>query len=168
MKHRLCAGSSCSLGSTFNVQLLFLTSTKYFQMGICTGQTSNEFPAFANTQTEGSVKVVKNDNVKMLTPGQQAHLDDSGELSVLKNVNTNEIVAWKNDLFSFDNTDIKNLMRQVSRWYDVEIVMPQNIVPVTFKGNISRKLNLSNVLKMLELTGEVAFSIEDKKVIVNI
>ncbi len=57
-------------------------------------------------------------------------------------------------------------MRQLSRWYDVEIVMPQNIAPVTFIGNISRKSNLSDVLKMLELTGEVTFSIEGKKVIV--
>ncbi len=57
-------------------------------------------------------------------------------------------------------------MRQLARWYDAEIVMPGDIAPVTFTGNISRNSNLSAVLKILELTEEVSFTIEGKKVIV--
>ena len=122
--------------------------------------------AINTTLLEGSVKVIKNKEMKMLVPGQQAHLENNGDLSVVKNINTSEIVAWKNELFSFHDTDLKNLMRQLSRWYDVEIVLPQNTAAITFNGKISRKANLSDVLKMLELTDEVAFTIEGKKVIV--
>lgn len=124
-------------------------------------------PAVHTTLLEGSVKVIKDKEARMLVPGQQAQLENNGGFNVVKNVNTSEIVAWKNELFSFHDTDLKNLMRQVSRWYDVEIVMPQNIAAVTFSGKISRKSNLSDVLKMLELTDEVSFSIEGKKVIVH-
>ncbi len=122
--------------------------------------------AINTTLLEGSVKVVNKKNVQMLAPGQQAQLENSGALSVKKAVNTREIVAWKDDLFSFHNTDIKTLMRQLARWYDAEIVMPGDIAPVTFTGNISRNSNLSAVLKILELTEEVSFTIEGKKVIV--
>jgi ferric-dicitrate binding protein FerR (iron transport regulator) len=122
--------------------------------------------AINTTLLEGSVKVVNNNNVQMLVPGQQAHLENSGALGVRQSVNTREIVAWKDDLFSFNNTDIKTLMRQLSRWYDADIVMPRDIPPVTFTGNISRNSNLSAVLKILELTEEVSFTIEGKKVIV--
>jgi ferric-dicitrate binding protein FerR (iron transport regulator) len=126
----------------------------------------NDEPAIHTTLLEGSVKVIKDKEARMLVPGQQAQLENNGGFNIVKNVNTSEIVAWKNELFSFHDTDLKNLMRQVSRWYDVEIVMPQNIAAVTFNGKISRKSNLSDVLKMLELTDEVSFSIEGKKVIV--
>ncbi|MEO6730332.1 MAG: FecR domain-containing protein [Ferruginibacter sp.] len=123
--------------------------------------------AIHTTLLEGSVRVIKDKEAKMLIPGQQAQLGNNGSFNVVKNVNTSEIVAWKNELFSFHDTDLKNLMRQVARWYDVEIVMPENIGPTTFNGNISRRSNLSDVLKMLELTDEVSFSIEGKKVIVH-
>lgn len=126
----------------------------------------NDEPAINTTLLEGSVKVINNKRITMLAPGQQAQLGDNGAISLVKNVNTGQIVAWKNELFSFRDTDIKNLMRQISRWYDVQIVMPENITGVTFNGKISRKSNLSDVLKMLELTDEVAFTIEGNKVIV--
>ena len=128
----------------------------------------NDEPAIKTTLLEGSVKVIKNDHSKMLAPGQQASLNyTNNQVRLIKNVNTKEIVAWKNDQFSFNNTSLENLMRQLSRWYDVEIVQPATREPLTFTGNISRKSNLSDVLKMLELTGEVRFLIEGKKVTVN-
>ncbi len=124
----------------------------------------NDEESIKTTLLEGAVKVFKDGDIKLLSPGQQANLYNTGEMSLLKSVNTGEIIAWKNDQFSFDNTDVKNLARQLTRWYDVEMEMPQNINPVTFTGTISKKSNLSDVLTMLELTGEVAFSIEGKKV----
>ncbi|MCW3094369.1 MAG: anti-sigma factor, partial [Ferruginibacter sp.] len=126
----------------------------------------NDEPAINTTLLEGSVKVTNHQNVKMLVPGQQAKLEDDGALRVIKDVNTSEIIAWKNDWFSFHDTDIKSLMRQISRWYDVAVELPQNLDGVSFNGKISQKSNLSDVLTMLELTDEVSFSIEGKKVIV--
>jgi ferric-dicitrate binding protein FerR (iron transport regulator) len=120
------------------------------------------------TLLEGSVKIIKGDNQETLSPGQQAQVDEKGEIRMAKSVNISEVMAWKDNYFSFNNTDIKKLMRQLSRWYDVEIVFKgENKEPVTFNGDISRTVNLSTVLKMLELTGEVNFSIDGKKIIIN-
>ncbi|CAN5681775.1 DUF4974 domain-containing protein [soil metagenome] len=123
-------------------------------------------PEVRTTLLEGSVKVIKNNQMQMLVPGQQARLNNSNELSVIKNVNTGEIIAWKDELFSFNNTDIESLIRQISRWYDVdlEFVMPANFQPLRFTGKISRNVTLSTLLKMLELTGDVSFLIEGKKI----
>jgi hypothetical protein len=74
-------------------------------------------------------------------------------------------MAWKNGKFIFNKTDIQTTMRQISRWYDVEIIYEGNVNGF-FKGTISRKENASEVLKMLEMTGEVHFEIEGKKIIV--
>lgn len=120
------------------------------------------------TLLEGSVKITKGNNQKILIPGQQAQVDEKGGVRMVNNINTGEVVAWKDNFFSFNNTDIKKLMRQLSRWYDVEIIFKgESDESVTFNGDISRTVNLSTVLKMLELTGEVNFSIEGKKIIVN-
>ncbi len=116
------------------------------------------------TLLEGSVKVIKGNKEKLLVPGQQAQMNGLGEFSLVKNANTEEVMAWKNNFFSFNNTDISKLMRQLSRWYDVEVEFKGAVQPVTFNGNISRMANLSTVLKMLELTEEVKFSIDGKKI----
>lgn len=119
------------------------------------------------TLLEGSVKITRGNNQKILRPGQQARINAKGELTAVNDVNTEEVVAWKNNYFSFNNIDIKKLMKQLSRWYDVQVVFKgETKDSVTFKGDISRSVNLSNVLKMLESTGEVAFSVEDKKITV--
>lgn len=120
------------------------------------------------TLLEGSVKVSHAGNNALLTPGQQAQVNLKGSISKINHVNITEVVAWKNNAFSFNNTDLKKLMRQLSRWYDVEIVYKnESADPVRFNGEISRSVTLSNVLKMLELTGEVSFSIEGKRIIVS-
>jgi transmembrane sensor len=119
------------------------------------------------TLLEGSVKVSKGDRQKIIIPGQQAQVDGKGEVRTEKNVNVTEVMAWKNNLFSFNNMDIKKLMRQLSRWYDVEVIFKNEMAePVTFIGGISRTVNLSTVLNILEQTGEVKFDIEGKKIIV--
>ncbi|MGC4104426.1 FecR family protein [Ferruginibacter sp.] len=119
------------------------------------------------TLLEGSVKVIKNENTMLLTPGQQAQVNETGAITKAPRVNTDEVMAWKNNNFSFNNTDLKKLMRQLSRWYDVEVEYKNNSEPIKFNGDISRGVTLSNVLKMLELTGEVSFAIDGKKIIVS-
>lgn len=119
------------------------------------------------TLLEGSVRVSKGSQQKIIIPGQQAQVNEKGEVKTERSVNISEVMAWKDNQFSFQHTDIKKLMRQLSRWYDVEVVFKgETAEPVTFIGDISRSVNLSNVLKMLEQTGEVKFEIEGKKIIV--
>lgn len=123
--------------------------------------------AISTTLLEGAVKVKRGGAEKILSPGQQAQVTDKGELNIVKKVNTEEVVSWKNNYFSFNNTDIRNLMRQLARWYNLEVVFNEDISHITLYGNISRAVNLSSVLKMLEYTEEVKFSIEGTKVYIS-
>jgi hypothetical protein len=78
------------------------------------------------------------------------------------------VVAWKNNVFLFDNTDVKKLMRQLSRWYNVDVVFKgATDESLAFNGTISKTATLSTVLKMLESTGDVKFSIERNQIIVS-
>lgn len=120
---------------------------------------------------EGAVKVAAADEsdpqqIKILRPGQQARMTKSGRISIASNIDTEEVMAWKNGLFVFKSTDLRSIMRQVARWYNVD-VQYRGTVGMQFTGQITRNNNVSKVLEMLELTGEVKFKIEDKQVIVS-
>ena len=100
-----------------------------------------------------------------LKPGQQAQITNNGKLQLMSSVDIEEVMAWKNGFFSFRQTDIKGIMRQLSRWYDVE-VRYENVNPAeTFTGEIDRNLNLAEVLKILEKT-RVHFRIEEGRKLV--
>lgn len=120
---------------------------------------------------EGSVRVSSDDageiqKIQALKPGQQARMSKSGRIQVVNNIDTEEVMAWKNGLFVFKSTDLRSIMRQVSRWYDVDIQY-QGSVGMQFTGQITRNNNVSTIFEMLELTGEVKFKVQDKKVIVS-
>lgn len=118
-------------------------------------------PGLKTTLLEGSIKVAG----KLLKPGQQA-IQNGGELNILSNVNTQEVVAWKNDLFLFtNNTTLPIVMKQISRWYDLDVVYQGSGKPYHFGGDIPRSSKLSDVLKILTYSG-VQFSVEGKKIIV--
>lgn len=119
------------------------------------------------TLLEGSVRVTKENSDALLKPGQEALLDDKGEDFKVTEANTGEAVAWKNGLFEFNNMDIKSIMRQLSRWYDIEVVYQGDVEDKSFSGVISQNTNLSQVLKMLQLTKAVHFKVEGAKVIVS-
>jgi len=118
------------------------------------------------TLLEGKVKVSALNNQQTLSPGQQAQIAGDGQINLNKNVNVEAVMAWKNGKFIFENADIKSVMRQVEKWYDVEIVFNGNITTEEFVGIISRNVNVSQILKMLEKTGTVKFEIEGKRIIV--
>lgn len=117
------------------------------------------------TLLEGKVKVNVADQTKYLSPGQQAQINTTGKISVVNDVNLDETVAWKDGNFQFENSDIKSVMRQLARWYDVEVSYKGNI-DKHFIGNISRDVKLSQVLSMLQQTGEIKFSVEGNKLFV--
>jgi len=117
------------------------------------------------TLLEGAVKVRRDDAETMLAPGQQAQVNENGQITLNKKVDVDEVMAWKNGLFSFNGTDIKTVMRQISRWYDVDVVYENNVVE-RFHVEMNRNTNVSNVFKILETTGGVHFRIEGKKVTV--
>jgi transmembrane sensor len=122
-------------------------------------------PGTATTLLEGAVEVSAGGNNALLKPGQQAVLQSSGAAFVVKNVNTEQAVAWQKGLFIFDHTSLYALMRQLSRWYDVEVVYEGAVKDVPCFGRINRSVNLSQVLKYLEIGG-LHFRVEGKKLIV--
>lgn len=123
-------------------------------------------PVVKTTLLEGSVRVdnFQNHGHSVLRPGQQAQF--GAELQVLDNVNTGEAVAWKNGYFTFSDAGIEAIMRQVTRWYDAEIIYEGNIRDERFSGSVPRSVAASKLLEVLELTRTVRFSIEDKKITV--
>ena len=117
------------------------------------------------TLLEGSVRFVNDGNINILKPGEQAQLTKNGMIKVVSNVDVDGVVAWKNGMFDFENAGIENVMRQLSRWYDVEIEYKGKTDDL-FIAEMRRNIKLSDALKALELTGKVKFEIDGKKIIV--
>lgn len=107
-------------------------------------------PEMATTLLEGSVKIKNGDDIKRLTPGQQARITSKG-IEIKNNINEDQVVAWKDGYFLFDDTDIYTLMRQVERWYNVQVNFYGKVTEDGFSGKISRNVSLSNFIKVLQL-----------------
>jgi transmembrane sensor len=116
------------------------------------------------TLLEGLIKVTKGNGSNLIKPGQQAQLHPTG-IKLINNVDVDQVMAWKNGIFRFEKIDIGSIMRQLSRWYDVEVTYDKKIND-KFYAVIPRDTKLSEVLKALELTGKVRFEIDGKKIIV--
>jgi transmembrane sensor len=111
------------------------------------------------TLLEGSVKVKS----VILKPGQQVAISHTSQISQPIPVQTEQAVAWKNGFFRFKDTGIRELMRQVERWYDVDIAYKTDRSDQIYTGIVSRSQNISALLQTLELTGTVHFEIEEKR-----
>jgi ferric-dicitrate binding protein FerR (iron transport regulator) len=114
---------------------------------------------------EGSVKIKRGDVSGLLKPGQQGILESNNNDLKIKEVNMDEVIAWKNGLFQFNGAGIKTIMLEISRWYNVEIVYSGKVPQRSFVGKISRDAALPDVLKILELSN-VKFNVIGRKIIV--
>lgn len=117
------------------------------------------------TLIEGSVKLSGHNSEMMIKPGEQALVDKEGRVSINRSVNTGEITAWVEGNFEFRNASLETIMRQVQRWYDVEVVY-QARVNHEFTVDVSRGEPVSRLLRLLELTNRVHFKIENKRIYV--
>lgn len=117
-------------------------------------------PAMHTTLISGSASV----NNIVIKPGQQAV--GAGAQLKITDVNTDGVVAWKNNYFKLDNEELTAIMREISRWYNVEVVYADRIDNQKYYGTINRFSDLSKVLDKLESTGTVKFKAEGNKVTV--
>ena len=117
------------------------------------------------TLLEGAISLKRNNAAQLLSPGEQAVFTSQGTISLSKNVDVTQETAWKDGFFWFNNTDIHTLMRQVSRWYDVEVEFNGKITDDGFTGKVSRNVPLSKLLNVLEQY-EIHFKVEGKKITV--
>jgi ferric-dicitrate binding protein FerR (iron transport regulator) len=121
-------------------------------------------PIVKTTLLQGMVKVAARDKEVLLKPGQQAKMNNSGDMNVVS-VNVDDVVAWKNGTFSFNDVTIEEVMRQIARWYDVEIIYPEGGPQGLFRGDIDKASDITTVLKILEVSG-VRFDVEGRKILV--
>lgn len=118
------------------------------------------------TLLEGKINFIMQGKSQALVPGQQIRVRYAQpEMQVAADVDVESEVAWKNDLFIFKGADVKSIMREISRWYDIDVVYKGKINPETFSGIVSRKSNLSQVLRIME-EGGVRFAIEGRTIVV--
>lgn len=103
------------------------------------------------TLIQGAVKV----NDKRLFPGQQAVMDPSTGQITIREADVEQVIAWKTGFFEFDNARLSDILRQLSRWYDIDINYNQKGNDKLLGGRISRSLPLSDILHMLEANGPV-------------
>lgn len=117
------------------------------------------------TLIEGSVKVTNQNKHTVIVPGQQAIIPSDQQLRIV-NADVDQVIAWKNGKFNFNNADLYTVMRQLGRWYDIQINYEGNISNEIFQGELTRDLTLSQVLKILSKM-EIKFRLEGKTLIVS-
>ena len=107
-------------------------------------------PLVRTTLVEGEVKVngTTNERPVVLAPGEQAQWAEGNQLTVRK-VDVAQAVAWKNGKFNFNDSDVATVMRELSRWYDVDVVFEGEKPDMTLSGEVYRNTNASNVLDIL-------------------
>jgi transmembrane sensor len=120
------------------------------------------------TLLEGSVRVSKTGtkNASLLKPGQQSEYNGRDGFMVRSGIDPEESISWKNGLIAFKDADIKTIMRQVERWYDVKVEYEADIPQRLFTGGISRNAQLSSLLKVLELNN-IHFKVKGKTIVVS-
>jgi transmembrane sensor len=101
-----------------------------------------------------------------LKPGEQAQINGSGAVQVISNANLDEAVGWKSGYFYFEKANVQTVMRQLARWYDIEVVYEGRQTEELFVGKLERNLTLSQVFKILKSIG-VKYRVEGKKLYVS-
>lgn len=119
-------------------------------------------PIIKTTLLQGSIRVNKQ---QVLQPGEQANINNNGDITVESNKETENAIAWKKGLFMMSSTDLPALFRQLSRWYDIEVDMKGELPKRSFGGTISREVNLSDIIEALNIYG-VNCKLENGKLIV--
>lgn len=143
------------LGTLFNVNLY--DDESRIKVSLLNGSVQVVNPA--------NTPALKEKDIKTLIPGEQAELSASEPIRVNNNVDMDEVLAWKNGYFFFKDSDLQSVMRQLARWYDVEVVYEGKIPKRQFEGKMPRNSNLSEVLKIIE-TNNVHMKIQGKKIVV--
>ena len=118
------------------------------------------------TLIEGAVKVERHGKESLnITPGQQAEINRQGKMELNKDVDIDEVMAWKNNWFNFNSLTVPDIMQQIERWYNVSVTYQGKPGNKHFSGIVSRSNNVSEVLKIMEQAG-IKFKIEGKNITV--
>ena len=126
----------------------------------------NDEGSMETTLVKGSVKISSNGQTSIIKPGEQASVRTGENYPIsIKKIDPETVIAWKNGYFYFNETDLFSLMKQISRWYNIEVVYEKQVKNELFVGKIERSAELSKVLRILELGG-IHCKLADRKLIV--
>lgn len=101
---------------------------------------------------------------KLLLPGEEAQINGKADIVIRKNVDTESAVAWMKGFFDFHNAGIKTVMKQVSRWYNVDVQYKASVPAQTFEGSLDRNIPLNELLDQLQKMGTTKFQIEGRTI----
>ncbi|RYG18788.1 MAG: FecR family protein [Chitinophagaceae bacterium] len=185
-KNGSSTSSPAARNSQFTTRMPFIVTAKGQKVEVLgTHFNVNSYPdesAIRTTLLEGSVKITPvvqiGDNVSaqksldntvpfvILKPGEQSIMKNL--IIATKSVETEDVIAWKNGVFMFDNENLEGIMKKVARWYNVQVVFKdETIKRKTFFGSISRFANVAELLNYLQKTEAVKFEIKDRQIIVD-
>ncbi|QJB38756.1 FecR domain-containing protein [Chitinophaga oryzae] len=116
------------------------------------------------TLLEGAVKVAARADSVLLRPGQQAVLT-AGKATVSRQADLEEVMAWKDGNFVFNSLTLPEIMRQVCRWYDVEVSYEGPVSAKRFTGIINRNESITEILDFMQAAG-VRYKLNDRKIVV--
>ena len=119
----------------------------------------NDEATINTTLLEGSVRIVKGGEKAVLKPGQQAQTGELARIKIVADANVEKVMAWKNGVFDFQDATLEEVMRQLQRWYDIEVVYEKGVPKLEFIGKMGRDLSLAEVLGGLQLS-KVHFRLE--------
>lgn len=123
---------------------------------------------FTTTLLEGAVRVVAGNQRLTLAPGEQTSLEQHSGILQRAGGDAEDAIAWKNGIFTFKNHELAAVMRDISRWYDVDIIYDKGIdEKIHVTGAMRRQDNLSQALKILELAADLHFSVQGKTITVS-
>ncbi len=149
-----------------NAEMPFIVKSKRGEIEVLgTGfnvMAYDDEPQMKTTLIEGSVKV-KGRETRVLKPGEQAI--SNGQKTRVVRVDVNEATAWKSNMFQFNDTPVESVMREASRWYNVDVIYSGKIPERSFTGKISREVRIDEFLEMIGYLG-VRFKVEGKRVTV--
>ncbi|UPK69067.1 FecR family protein [Chitinophaga filiformis] len=122
--------------------------------------------AIKTTLVDGAVQLKHGNSSSVLKPGLQATLSARDDHFVIAAADMEETLAWKEGKFRFRNTNIRTIMRQLSRWYDIDVSYQGDVSDIDLTGIISRREEAGKLLKALEATQRVQFEVNGNKVTV--
>ncbi|HEY1167102.1 MAG TPA: FecR domain-containing protein, partial [Chitinophaga sp.] len=122
-------------------------------------------PDIRTTLLEGSVKVSSTNNHAVIKPGQMAVNDLKAPLSV-RNADLDEVMGWKNGLFVFNDQPMKDVLRIVARWYDVEVEYQTDVSQKKLRGIVSKYKSIRELLDNITITSGIHYKIAGRRVII--
>jgi len=118
------------------------------------------------TLVEGALSVNADNDRQILKPGQQAQVQAGQSMKLISNTNISQVTAWKNGYFDFNDADLPVMMRQLERWYDIQVVYEGKVPDVTFKGKMDRNVQLADMVGFLKNFG-IKASLQERRLVIS-